>query len=219
MTKPRYSYIRLGVPLPADVFATLLMLIGKAWPDAAIISDPERAGVPREFWPRWSSGEQLIRVDTARRPKAVSKKAAQEAVAEHAAEEGEYVPTTSGIGDDGWVKLSAPEELSHLLGAMCHRILEGTEGVVNYLEWEVGDAETGTRTVVSAARSKGQTPHALRQAAEQSNDQLRAALSVALAHAEGRIEDPEALAGCRIALDEANARAANCVADAPPRTE
>lgn len=180
MPEPRYSYIRIGLPLPVDVFATLGNLIDKAWPGADIITDPEKAGVPREFWPGWRGGEQLIRIDTTRKPKAVSKKAAQETAAENYVEDDEERLTTGGIDEDGWVKMSAPEDLQMHLGLVAHTILEGTQGALNYLEWQMSDPD-GNTTVLSVARSKGQTPHQLRMKAEAERDELREAVRELLA--------------------------------------
>lgn len=167
-----WAEIRVETPLPMEVAGTLMQLIGTAWPDAMVRTDAGRA--------------LTMVVDHTRRPKKVTKKATKAIVAGQAAEQDEAV--AAGVGDsdflgfnDGWVTLAPPEELSLHLGAVCARMLESAEGAVNYLEWEVreparDDGTPGARYVLSAARSKGQTPHALRTRAETELADLRARL-------------------------------------------
>lgn len=186
MTSERHEYISLGLPLPVDVFATLGDLINKAWPGASIITDPENAGVPQRVRSQfgWGHGSQyqLIRIDTGRAPKRVSKKAATEVVEANAAETEPL--DFLGFDDEGWVKMAPPEELSLHLGAIGRRLLECYPDAINYVEWQIVDREDNHRRyVLSVARSKGQTPGALRQKAEEENARLRELLREARGYA------------------------------------
>lgn len=186
--EPRYEYVVVGLPLSVTTFATLGDLMNKAWPDATIITDPQKAGVPRDVRAAHSAmgRAQIIRIDTTRAPKRVSKAAARAVVDENArAEDACDEDAVDFLGiEDEWVRMAMPEDLSLLLGSIANRLLEGTEGAVNYVEFVVHDKETGAATVVSCARSKGQTPHALREKAEKENEVLRDLLNEAVSAVE-----------------------------------
>lgn len=170
-----WAEIRVETPLPMEVAGTLMQLIGTAWPDAQIRTDGGRMAF---------GGRALtMLVDHRRRPKKVTKKAAKAIVGQNADQADEAA--AAGVGDaeflgfdDGWVSMSAPEELQLHLASVCMHLLDGNEDAVNYLEWEVRTRATDDAParsfVLSAARSKGQTPHALRTRAETELADLRA---------------------------------------------
>lgn len=182
-----WAQINVELPLPLEVAGALMELIGTAWPDA-MVSTERRFG---DF-----NGDRALsmRVNHRRRPKKVSKRKAAAIVGQNADQADEA--TAAGVGDadflgfdDGWVSLAAPAELSLHLGSVCAHLLDANEDAVNYLEWEVreparDDGTPGARYVLSAARSKGQTPHALHTRARDELADLRAKI-----HKEARALD------------------------------
>lgn len=205
-----YDYIAIGMPIPVTVFATLGDLISKAWPGAVIITDPEAAQVPADVrrYVGYSRDVSLLRIPK-RAPKRVSKKAAEEIADANAREaDGEPVDFMGFHSEENstWVRMAPPEELGAFLSDVGIRLLDSVEGAINYVEWECVDRETHARTVLSVARSKGQTPGALRKRAEARVEDLERALHVALAHARGEVEcaddvRAQELEGARMVLD------------------
>lgn len=175
MPKTRHDreYIAVGLPLPINIVATLGDLIDKAWPGAQIITNAEGAGVPIDVRNRWPVRDFMLIAVPKRAPKRVSKKDAAAAAAANDLEPGEEAADLTGL-DDEWVTIAPPEELGAFLGAAGRHMLAAFEDATNYVEWEVIDRETGERTVLSVARSKGQTPGALRVKAEEQLAALRA---------------------------------------------
>lgn len=173
-----WAEIRVATPLPMEVAGTLMQLIGAAWPDAQVRTDRGRGTFGDDY-------ALTMLVDHRRRPKKVTKKAAQVIVGEQNATRDEA--DAAGVGDsdflgfdDGWVSTSAPEELSKFLGGIAHQLIGHYEGAVNYLEWEVHvqpEGEARASYVLSIARSKGQTPGALRTKAEEELADARAQLA------------------------------------------
>lgn len=144
--------IRVGTPLPVDVFVTLGNLLELAYPGTTIQATPPKA--------RWEDTYTEFIIDRSKRVE-VSPEQVADAVEESDGEDVEVI----GFDDDGHVQFSTPDEASLALGHIAASMLDHS-GAVNYLEAEVRDAE-GNRYVVCAARSKGQTPHALKTAAEE----------------------------------------------------
>lgn len=205
MTDPeKCDYIAIGLPMPVSIFGALGDLIDKAWPGAAIITNPEAAGVPTDVRRRIGYSRDVALLQIPRKvAKRVTKKAAAEIVATHApaaaAEDLDFL----GM-DDEWVRMAPPEELCLFIGGIGKRVLDGFEDAVNYVEWEVTDKESRQRCVLSFARSKGQTPAALRTKAEKeladARDKMRAladALARGVADVHAAEEELRALAGER----------------------
>lgn len=163
--------IRVAGPLPMGVAGALMQLIGSAWPESVI--DTSGRGDRRRPRRVHYGQDALVMLVPPKAAKRVTKKAAKAIRAE--AEEAEETGELFGF-DGGWVKIAPPEELGLYLGSVAKAMLDAHEDAVNYVEWEVRDRESLERTVLSVARSKGQTPHALRMAAEAERDQVRALL-------------------------------------------
>lgn len=148
--------IRIGLPLPFDVVASLSYAFDAMYPDSKIKTSAH-------------PGEMVILIDDEHRRPRVGKKKLRDA----------KVTAEAGIADVqvlGWeddhLALSTPEELSLMLAAPCAHLIAAFEDAVNYVELEV--EHDGNRYTVAACRSRGQTPHALRMKAEQERDEARA---------------------------------------------
>lgn len=143
--------------IPAHVLATVMSLIGAAYPDAQMS--------PGRYLGR---GFGLVIPDGAT-PKRVTKKAIKAAVEE---------PDEYEVGFVGWdgknLSTTIPEELAMHLARVAYAWLTAVEGAVNYIEQTVTHPEhPEKRLVFSVAWSKGQTPHEVRQQVERERDQLR----------------------------------------------
>lgn len=154
--------------MPMDVAGTMMTLVGTAWPNAVI--DTTGKHLP------YSTASGLVMlIDPKQRPRKVSKAAARAIQQEHALAPGEQAAQFLRL-KDGTLSTEAPEELMLHLGDVAHVIFEHAAGD-NYIEWEVRaqpvDAPEA-RYVLSVARSKGQTPHAMRARAEAELEDLRA---------------------------------------------
>lgn len=182
MGEPRYEYLRIGLPLPLTVIGPLGDLIDKAWPGAAVITDPEKAGAPPQFWNAWRrSEEMLVRIDVSKAAKRVTKKAAREhAEAYDDPDRDDDGLTFGGFKEDGTAQMSAPERLTEFLAPLVEAVL-ADEQIINYLSWRiVGRPDgplAGKAAFVSVARSEGQTPHEMHMAEKARADQLAVELA------------------------------------------
>lgn len=138
--------IRVRTPLPGSVVLTLGGLIDAAWPDAQLVD-----GVPGEVVFRINKGAKAAVTD-------------DEAAALRVEPAGEDLEI-SRLGPNG-VSLANPAGLAvTLLENMKSSFGENPEAA-NYLETAVTDPDDGSRYVLIFAKSKAQTPHELRMAAE-----------------------------------------------------
>lgn len=183
--------------MPMDVAGTLMTLIGSAWPSARI--DTTGRHLP------YSTASGLVMlIDPKERPRHVTKKGARAIQQQHARAEGEESAQFGRI-KDGTLSLQAPEELMLHLGDVAHIICDNLAGE-NYIEWEVRaqpvDAPEQTY-VLSIARSKGQTPHALRTRAEIELNAVRVRVrALADAMARGLVEDEACASEVRALIGE-----------------
>lgn len=139
--------MRIALPLPLDVASTLMNVISQVYPSAAIDMSAKNLDILLD---------KQDRVD----PKADGGDPFEGAKRFASAFEAEVVALTA-TGD---LHLAAPRLLSEVVVPLA-RAATQAPGVENYLTWEVQDTD-GSRYVISAAKSSGQTPHALREAAE-----------------------------------------------------
>jgi hypothetical protein len=139
----------------------LMTAIGTMWPEAKIVT-----------------GGCGLHMQIPKKPS----KALDEEFLSHFREERENSDTaddTKFLGfRDGWIAFAPPEQLCLHLGEVVHSILSANPEAVNHLEWEVrvGREPGDPSYVLSASRSKGQTPLAMRKAAEAEVERLRAIL-------------------------------------------
>lgn len=145
--------VRFRLPLPADVTGSIIMGIGTMWPTATILTN----GDPREM-------AFVIPVD-GRRAK-LGKKALA-AAKQSSADPAEEIVVESFGGND--ITLSTPREATLALADFALTILEGMEGVANYIEQTL-DLPDGRRLALVACWSPEQTPRQLRKAAERRTD-------------------------------------------------
>lgn len=146
--------------IPAHVLATIMTLIGAAYPDAQMGPG------------QWAGRGFGLVLPEGAKPKRVSKKAAKEAVEE---------PDEYEVGFVGWdgesLSTTVPEELAHHLARVAYAWLSAVEGAVNYIEQTVTHPEHPDKPLVfSVAWSKGQTPHEIRQRVERERDMLAQAM-------------------------------------------
>lgn len=146
--------IRIDGPLPASVVGTLIKLIGAAWPDA-MMADPGRGG------------GLLFKVRG--KAKKVKKKNLKQ-LKMKPIEDDTLVNTA---GPDG-ISVAPPEVLAAAMLDGARAAFSEYPDAENYLESVVIDREENKRYVMIFARSKEQTPHELRMAAEQKLTTARA---------------------------------------------
>lgn len=154
--------IRIELPLPIDITATLIQVIGLTWPGTMI----------KDGKGEWRSDNRLVlSIPDAERHKSPKK-----------AEKYAKVKAHLDANTDAWINslgpggtsIGLPEYVSRLLIAMCQAQFEQFPDAENYIESKVYDTENHTHWVVICARSDEQTPHELRQQAEAERDELRA---------------------------------------------
>lgn len=177
------TQIAVRLPLPLGVAGAIMELVGTAWPGSTIV--PQEGG--GLFGPR-----ELVMAIGDHDPVPVDPAEAR-ALAEKAGLDG---PMLEKFGPDG-LSLSGTEAFNEPLVKACTAGFAANPDAVNYLEYELMRSDDDRRYVVIFARSKGQTPHELRQAAEQRFVDAEAAVQVLLGQgAGGSFED-----GVRAALE------------------
>ena len=146
--------VRIDLPLPGDIVSTLIQVIGITYPNTVIKTDDR---------PDWDKRHQLVlEIDEADRHKTPKKRKKYEEAKQHASVKQvditELTPNSVGVSPWEWLAKSWV--------AMAK---DGMEmfGADNYLETTLMDPEINQRYVFWVAKSKEQTPHALRQKAEQ----------------------------------------------------
>lgn len=149
--------VRIEAPLPLNFAGALMTLIGSAWPDTQMSTNTSR-GIAMEL---------LVPNDP---PVDVDAECLEEI--RKSAETAEMEVELQGV-HDGWLAFAPPEELQLHLGGVAHSIMCATEGATNYVEWTIttGTEPADPSYVLSIARSKLQTPHELRMAAEKKLEQ------------------------------------------------
>lgn len=149
--------VRIELPLPIDISATLISIIGLTWPGTLI-----KNGGP---------GSLLLEIPDAERHKNAKRAAEYAKVKKHLDAEAdvdltELDPNGAGFG--------LPEYLAAYYTTMARAVFAANPDAVNYLETVLPDPQSSTRYVFHVARSEGQTPHKLRMKAETELEQVRA---------------------------------------------
>ena len=152
--------IAIQLPLPMSVTGTLMNLIGAAWPDAMIV-DNQKGFL--------TGGKHMVLRIPDVPPAAVS----DEQTAAAKVDPGEDDVDVLELGPQG-VALRRPEELSAMMLQILRAGFEEHPDAVNYLENKVYDPTTHEEFVLIFARSKAQTPHELRMAAEKKLESAQA---------------------------------------------
>jgi hypothetical protein len=146
--------IRIGLPLPMDITGTLLNVIGLTWPGAVIKGGDDMPTVPRHM---------VVGIPDKQRHKSVK-------AAEKYAKRKEFLDANADADitelDPSGVGFSWPQWLAAQWVAMARQCWEKFPDASNYLQSEILDKDTKQRYVFYVAKSKGQTPHQLRDAAE-----------------------------------------------------
>jgi hypothetical protein len=146
--------IRIGLPLPIDITGTLINIIGLTWPGTAV----------KNSHAKWRHEEQLVlEIPDADRHKSPKEAQRYAAVKQHLDAEADACITA--LGPAG-VSVGVPEHLARVLVTLAKSWFEHYPDAENYLESTVYDPDSRQRFVFYVAKSKGQTPHELRLAAE-----------------------------------------------------
>lgn len=150
--------VRIELPLPMDITATLLRVIGLTWP-GTLIKDGKG---------QWRSDSRLVlAIPKSERHKSPKKAEKYEKVKAHL--DGWADTVLNDLGPSG-AGFGLPEYVADLLIGMCRMQFELYPDAENYTEAEVYDRENHQRYVVICARSDEQTPHELRRQAEAGRD-------------------------------------------------
>ncbi|MDJ0319778.1 hypothetical protein [Pseudarthrobacter sp. PS3-L1] len=136
--------IQIALPLPMDVAATVMSLIGTAYPDALM----EGKGHNMTFL-----------IPDGSRPRKVSKAKSKPQEATE--------PSTALLecGPDG-ISISTPEKLAAACLEIMKASFEQFPDAENYLEQRLWDRESGKGYVMHFQRLEGKSPAELREAAE-----------------------------------------------------
>ncbi|WP_068059341.1 hypothetical protein [Nocardia xishanensis] len=159
--------VDIVLPLPLDVAATLINLIGTAYPGAQMDASGGRDG--------W--GREVMRMQIPSAERYASAAARDEIQAAKRVVEDERETMLASVRDG--IAVSTPEEIQHQLGYLCSRFFLDNPAAVNYVEVEmdVQNRDTRERFVLTVRRAEGKTPHALRKEAEAEVERLRARLA------------------------------------------
>lgn len=157
-----FTDIRIELPLPMDVTATLLNVIGLTYPGAVI-----KAGSGQ----RHLDSRLVLSIPDKDRHRSAKKAEKYAQVKAHL--EADADATITELGPGG-LSMGLPEYMSRLLVAMVRAQFDRFPDAPNYLESSVYDPQNHARYVVICARSDEQTPHALREKAETERDALAA---------------------------------------------
>lgn len=154
--------------IPMDVANTLMEVIGLAYPNAKMGQEPGAAFV-------------LIVDDEDRAPRTkVGTRAAAKAFRPREVPEDDE---TLLLGFDGQnLRVAPPEVLTRHMAEVAALTLKAVDGASNYVEQKATHPELGDFVVIMA-RSKGQTPHELRQKAVDERDELAHQIEVITDHA------------------------------------
>lgn len=170
--------ICIELPLPMDITATLLNVIGLTYPGAVIKAADG---------PGHRDNGLVLAIPDKDRHRSAKKAQAYAKVKAHL--EAEADTTVTALGPGG-LSMGLPEYMSRLLVAMARAQFDQFPDAPHYLESSVYDRDNHAQYVVICARSQGQTPHALRKQAEAERDALVeevARLRDRLAAAEGGV--------------------------------
>lgn len=143
--------VSIKLPLPLDIIQTLGRVLGSVYPSTKMATDAQPGSLGQELVYWVSSEDRAASLDTDD----------PEVVAVPSAGDVEALLTSVR---DGSLGFSVPEYFTLMMGEMVGDIL-ADDSIDNYIE--MGVVKEGKRYSIIAARSEGQTPHALRQAAEE----------------------------------------------------
>ena len=145
--------VRIGLPLPMDITGTLLNIIGLTWP-GTVVKTGEGPSYDRHM---------VLGIPNSQRHK--SAKAAEKYTKRKQFLNADTESDLTNLDPSG-VSFTWPEYLAKTWVNLARECWEKFPDAKNYLESTVLDRETKQEYVFYVARSKGQTPHALRDAAE-----------------------------------------------------
>lgn len=145
------TIIQVRLPLPLDVVASITTAFGHLWPNGAIDTTASNRG---------NLTMRIPHDDRCRTKRAATKIRADKTYLESAIES-----EVHGFDKGGSLRASATEYIAKSIGAAARAMFEDNPEAVNYMEMTVRDPETGHAYVITAAKSKDQTPSALHKKA------------------------------------------------------
>lgn len=157
-----WTEIKILTPVPAGLAGVLMNMFGAVWPETTIQNGGAQSSLT--FRVPWGITEDQKLTDE------VADSLRQDA-------SGDHEPLTFLGFREGEAVFAPPEDLCLALGEFAHLIMSSHMGeqAINHLEWEVRTPEA-PMYVLSISRSNGQTPLAMRKAAEAEVDRLKAIL-------------------------------------------
>lgn len=152
----KMTRIEIALPLPMDVAGTVMRVVGMAYPDALM---------------EGGSRTMTFLIPEGARPRKGSKAKAKPEQREDLDSE------LLDIGPDG-ISISTPEALAATALQIMKDSFEQFPDAKNYLEQRCYDRETHKAYVMTFQRAEGNTPHELRQRAEEKVQQIEAAVKL-----------------------------------------
>lgn len=167
--------IRIELPLPLDISATLIQIIGLTYPGAVMKNGQGDH--------RWRSESRLV-IGIPESERHHSPKSAERYRKKRKKLNADADGLLTEMRTSG-ASFGLPEHLARVLLAMGKSWVNENEGE-NYVEATIYDKETHKRWVFYIARSEQQTPHEIRQKIEKERDDLKAEVERLHALLEGR---------------------------------
>ena len=160
--------VRIQLPLPTDIAATLIQIVGTTWRRTQIADDGHNGLRPREL---------VLVIDPKDRFKTAKGKKKYEKAKRHLSEEDLIIPWLTELGPNG-ASVSPHEFLVKWWVDLARRSFELMDAP-NYLETEVWDTDTRQNYIFHVARGSkdGSTPHGLRMAAEKKLEEAQARIT------------------------------------------
>jgi len=157
---PDPTEVKIGLPLPMDVAATLMNIIGTAYPNTQMKTDSGRY-------------LELVIDDDDRFKNKTSKK---RILAAKQCMEDEHAAELTALRN-GQPSISTPEWIAQSVGFMAERLFDENPDATNYFEMDVRNPDTGRKFVVTVAKSEWQLPSALHERAKAEIERLKARIA------------------------------------------
>lgn len=166
MSDDESTEIRIELPLPLDITATLISIVGLTWPHAVI----KDGGKGRPHY----ENRLVLSIPQQDRHKTIKKAAKYVGRKHYLNANADSVINSFGPGD---ASVGLPEYLSSILLSMAKGWVALYPEAENYIETKVYDKEERTTWVLTVARDTERTPHELRKKAEARIAELEAELA------------------------------------------
>ena len=159
--------IRIELPLPIDITATLINIIGLTYPGAVIKDDSNDKG--------WRSENRLV-LNIPDKERHKSPKKAEKYAKRRKHLDADTEATINELGPNA-VAFGLPTHLASIFIAMARAWFEQTPDAKNYIETKLHDVEGPNTWLFTVPKNPEQSPHELRTKAEKGQAKAEKALT------------------------------------------